>query len=164
MIGLFLALLYAGVMSIKGLPNLAILSQSSNFLFWWYIIWSVIQSIPVLFFLFILTLGTTAMGAGAGYDSGRNGAVLGGLIGLLLGGSLSLLAVTRFAIKRMLLILGSYLLSKSVFLDSSLIGNGQLDKQKFTIGLLLLATSLIILRPKISSTRTTSATTTVVND
>lgn len=159
MIGLFLALLYAGIMSIKGLTGLVILSHSANFLFWWHLIWSIIYLIPISFLLFILTMGTTVAGVGAGYDAGKGGALVGGIVGLLLGGSLSLLAIVRFAIKRTLLVLGSYLIVKSVSFSSSVIGNGELDKQNLIIGLILLFTGFVILKPKTSTSRTTTVTT-----
>lgn len=108
MFGFILALLYAAWVVIFGdsAPELAYL-KSANFLFWWYMVWTIILGAFVGLFALVAMLGGAAAGA-------SEGGKIGAAVGMVLGGGFSGLIVFFFAIRRAMYVGGAYLLSMAV--------------------------------------------------
>ena len=87
---------------------------STNFLFWWYIVWSSVLAI-IVFLVMLGIMGVTTFAAGStGYGAGSK--LLRGIGGFVGGGALSLLVGVLFFISAGLKIGGIYLLSTAVVL------------------------------------------------
>ena len=122
--------------------------SGTGFLFWWYIIFSVIMGVFVLFVAILLPL----LGLGAGVKIGKKHRLLFGSLGALAGGSLSLFVIAVFIVVRGCLIVGIYLLHNSLGAD------GNWDKQKLIIGGIIFLLGLIFSRAtKFSSSSASSS-------
>lgn len=87
---------------------------STNFLFWWYIVWSSVLAIIVFLVMLGITGATTFVAGSTGYGAGSK--LLRGIGGFVGGGALSLLVGVLFSISAGLKIGGVYLLSTAVTL------------------------------------------------
>lgn len=136
MLGVAIALLIAGwgYFIADRVVELVFLS-ATNFLFWWYIVFtSIIAVVYGLIFLISIICGT-AFGAVCG---GKLGAILG-----FLGGSaLSTIGLAKLVVKRGLLIFGTHMLHNSVVIitDSS----PEWNMSKVVFGAILLVIGLIM--------------------
>ncbi|MBI4280859.1 hypothetical protein HY628_01520 [Candidatus Uhrbacteria bacterium] len=107
MFGLILTLVYAAYCVITGMSLEQFYLPATNFLFWWYLIWSIPLALIILFVVVILPLiGAVAVGDRLGK--------MGRLLGFVAGGSLSLLTVFLFAVRSGLAIGGAYLLNQGL--------------------------------------------------
>lgn len=146
MLGVVVAIIYAAIVYLFGAPNTPAETFVSaiNFLFWWYIITSIILMIIYLLIALIITGTLTCAG-------GKRGGVWGGILGFLGGGVLSGLIIILGIIARGLLIVGTYLLKNSLVLNPD--GSGQWIITKLIIGGLLLVIGLIMNKNSSSSSK-----------
>lgn len=143
--GILLAALYVGYLYLfKTTLWTVIFLQTTNFLFWWYVVTSALIGLVIgLMAVLVLGAGTLAGGAaGSKGGGGKAGAAAGALLGLMGGGVLSLLVVVSVAVGRGALIGGTYLLHNSLALTVS--GEAMWDQQKLIFGGFLLLLGLIL--------------------
>ncbi|KXK08161.1 MAG: hypothetical protein UZ21_OP11001000770 [Microgenomates bacterium OLB22] len=143
MVGVVLALLYTAYKAITGHVDPETYLAATNFLFYWYIWTSAIYAILIVGISIIVPL----FGIAIGRDSGG---IIGGLLGALVGGGLSLLIIILGLLGRGTLILGAYLMH-SAYTVSNGWNNTQLI---FGIGLLVVG---LILNKSFSSSSSSSS-------
>lgn len=116
MYGIVLAFLYAGILcAFEGMGAALAYVHATNFLFWWYVAWSVILSVFMGLFCILFTLGGGLAGAARLRQNNRGPlSMIGFLLGLGGGGALSLLFIFAFAVRRALYVVGAYLLSTAL--------------------------------------------------
>lgn len=148
MFGLILVLLYVAYQYIvNSLAIEQVFLPATNFLFWWYLLWSIPLGILVLLIAGVLT---TVLGFGG---HGSIGGWLGGLLGVASGGVVSLFIIVVFLFRRALYVGGAYLLNAS--LTPSGIGY-EWDGTKLIFGGVLLFVALLT-RPSSSSSSSSSS-------
>ncbi|MBI5421004.1 MAG: hypothetical protein HZA35_01690 [Parcubacteria group bacterium] len=108
MFGLVLAVLYAAYLyAITKAPQEVAYLNSSNFLFWWYVVWAVVTGA----FLVVMILGFLFVG---GVGGAMSGGPLGAFLGLGAGGAISGLLVLGGVINNVLFVGGAYLLHSAL--------------------------------------------------
>lgn len=132
--GLIISLLYAAYLYTVSHSSFEVAYLSAtNFLFWWYLVWTIIFGSFVAIIGIILPL----VGGAAGYDR-RDGA--GAVVGFLLGGAASVFIIFLFLLRRAMYVGGSYLLSTAVALHGSAY---QWDKGRLIFGGLLILVAVL---------------------
>ncbi len=113
-----------------------------DFLWVWYWIWTVLQGLIIAFIMLIITGVLTF--SGANILSSKAGAFLG----IAAGGALSILFVTKLAIRSILLLGGVYLLMTSGNAEMTF---SEFDNTKLIFGAILLLIGLIMSKNSSSS-------------
>jgi hypothetical protein len=108
----------------------------TNFLFWWYIVFSALIGIVVLIFAIILPILGACFGSGLSYKRPKSF----GFLGAMAGGGLSIVMIGAFVIARGCLIYGIYLL------HHALSPEGVWDKNQVIIGAIVFVVGLILNR------------------
>ncbi len=134
MLGIIVAILYAGICFIGGTSLVVVYAGATNFLFYWYIVTSCIVGLIVGIAILIVLLGGTVVGT-------ESGGVLGGLLGFLVGGAISVLILIVTCISRGLLIGGAYLLHTAYVAGGSF---SDFDHTKLIFGGIMLSIGLIM--------------------
>lgn len=147
MLGVFIALLIAGwKYFISHQTPEAVFLSATNFLFWWFVITSIILAGIYL----VIALGITEGGAIGGASAGG---LLGGILGFVGGGALSFIILFVFAIARGLLIFSTYLIHHSLIMAD---GNPEWNTGKLVLGIILFLIGLTANRASSSSSSSSS--------
>lgn len=132
--GMIAALLYAGYLYVIQDTIIEVTYlNATNFLFWWYVVWTII------FAVILFGIAIVAVVAG-GVALGKDGGVLRGLFGAVLGGALSLVVVFVFAIRRALYVGGAYFLSTALVLQD---GFYHWEQGRLILGVLFLLVAVL---------------------
>lgn len=152
MYGLIIAVLVGGwALIVGGSTPEASMLQGAGFLWIWYWIWTIVQGLIVVFMM----LGIAGGGAATG---GQAGGLFGGLLGFAAGSIVSLFAFAMFAVGKLFLLGGTWLIMTSgtpemVFAD--------FDQVKLIGGGVALAIGLLM-SFKVSISASSSSTTTTI--
>lgn len=104
MTGLGFALIYAVIAAfVFGVEDHVVYDNSTNFLLWWYLLWTIMPAAITVFALVFASLGITGTGA-AKYG------LKGALLGAAGSGTISFMVVVGFALTYGSSILGAYLM------------------------------------------------------
>lgn len=137
MIGLIIAILYGLAVYFLGEPNTfpEVFLSATNFLFWWYVITSAI------FFPIVLLISLGILGGGTilGHEAGG---LLGGILGFLGGGALSVFTLIFSLIGIGFKIGGAYLLHHALTISSA--GIAEWNVSAVIAGGVLLGTALLM--------------------
>ena len=140
MFGLFLALLYAGYHYVGGTNLFTIYQLSTSFLYTWYIWTTVVLGIIYGIIALLFLLGGAGLGA-------EKGGMIGGILGFIGGGVLSVLMLLLVGVSRACLIIGTILLKQALIFGEV----PTWDTTKLIFGAVLLLIGIIMGRSSSSS-------------
>ncbi len=122
------------------------LISASNFLYVWYWIWSIFQG----FFIVLMSLGITSISAIASGAAGdevtksKKGLAIGLITGAIGGAGLSFLLFLKWISIKIMMLIGTYLISTSG--SENTIDWQTMDMDRLIFGAVLLAISVILVR------------------
>jgi hypothetical protein len=134
MFGLILAVICMIIMLISGQAFPQAFLGATDFLFWWYVVTSIISAV----FMVLLALGLLGAGSVIG---GLAKGVQGAVAGFFVGGALAVWAVIIFIVSCAMSIGGAYLLHSSVAINSA--GIAQWNFPILIVGMFIIAIKVI---------------------
>ncbi len=147
MLGVFIALIIAGwKYFISHQAAEVVFLSATNFLFWWFIITTIILAVIYLILTVLIALGITVAGA-------KSGGVIGGILGFLGGSVLNVILLIVFVVARGLLIFGVYLVHHSLTMTG---GTPEWNVGKLILGIVLFLIGLIMNKSSKSSSSSSS--------